>query len=86
MQIKLIKCLEVYCRFGNANHTFWLGKPSNEKNGKSLFFYQTEGGGSTPKPNYFRVFFGYFLISCFRAYRSFNAIQKITKKKPEIVW
>ena len=39
-----------------------LGKPSNEKKGNNLVFYQTRGGGSTPKPNKFRSFLGDFLL------------------------
>ena len=32
------------------------------KTGNSLFFYQTLGGGTTPKPYYFRFFPGDFLM------------------------
>ena len=34
----------------------YLGKPSNEKNGNSFFFYQTGGGGRYPKTKLFLFF------------------------------
>ena len=33
-----------------------LGKPSKEKPGNILVFYQYWGGGNTPRPIYFRFF------------------------------
>ena len=50
-------------------------KPSNEKAGNSLGFYQTEGGGGTPKPNYIRFFLGDFFYYFKMIYMLWNMKQ-----------
>ena len=42
--------------------TIVLGKPSNEKTGNSLVFYQTGGGGRYPKTKLFLCFFTEFFL------------------------